>query len=170
MTFARSDLVIAGSSSYVTREVTVAPRALDAWSISLQSKHVRARGRSGVRRGIAAIAAIALAAAACAQGWSYVWCAPMQEARLSCCCPTSHDRDAIRSACCDDRSVPALASAELSGPTSSADAAPLALVLPLSALFGPPPVARELATRPLLAEARAGPAQRVHARHSVFLL
>jgi hypothetical protein len=119
---------------------------------------------------MAVVTAVALAAAACTQGWSYVWCAPMQEVRLSCCCPTSHDRDTIQTACCEDRSVPALASVDLASSRRLAHTAPLVAVLPISARFPPQPIAREIVVRPRLAKARAGPAQRIHARHSVFLL
>jgi hypothetical protein len=120
---------------------------------------------------LASVLAASLAGAAITAGWSFVFCAPMAEARMHCCCPTpSRTADTIARACCDERSVPALPGAETAadGPPETV-AAPLLAVLPLSSLLGglPGDEARLGAT---LREARAGPAERLHRANSVFLL
>lgn len=119
---------------------------------------------------MAAAFAVLFAVAATAQGWSYLWCAPMQQARMSCCCPTSHDHDAIRGVCCDQRTIPALERVDLtSSPPAAADA-PLVAILPRSLLYPAATPVRTSVDRWIDGAARAGPGRRVHAAHSVYLL
>jgi hypothetical protein len=115
--------------------------------------------------------AVVLSVAASTAGWSFVWCAPMSEARLHCCCPSAPSgHDAVSRECCDDRSVPGLPGAELfeSAPPAVLPAA-LAGVLPLDVWLGA--WARiDGALTETDVEARAGPDQRLHAAHSVYLI
>lgn len=121
-------------------------------------------------RVLAGLLATALAGAAVTAGWSFVLCAPMAEARLHCCCPpASRATDVIARACCEDRSVPSVPQVESHESTPRTLAAPLLAVLPLAMLLGGVE-ASSIERAPRGVEARAGPGQRLHATHSVFLL
>ncbi|MDQ3034448.1 MAG: hypothetical protein M3Y87_18715 [Myxococcota bacterium] len=121
-------------------------------------------------RVLAGLLATALAGAAVTAGWSFVVCAPMAEARMHCCCPpASRATDVIARTCCEDRSVPSLPGVDTHESTPKTFAAPLLAVLPLALLLGGfEASAAEQAPRGV--EARAGPGERLHATHSVFLL
>jgi hypothetical protein len=125
----------------------------------------------GLARALALGLSLVVAASALFGGRAYVWCAPMAEARDHCCCPHGHDtHDAWRVDCCDDRQTPSLPSVER-GATATADIPPAALVLVLAlelAFLDPGPDGDERAYA--LRAARAGPRERVHALHSVYLI
>lgn len=124
-------------------------------------------------RALAGALAIVLAAAAGTAGWSYVWCAPMSEARVHCCCPSPSARsqgseDVVSRECCDDRSVPSLPTVDAIDAAPKLVAAPLAGLLPLWAWLG----ALDEGSGEVAPEtsARAGPDQRTHASVSVYLI
>ena len=96
----------------------------------------------------------------------------MSEARVHCCCPSPSARaqghDAVSSACCDDRDVPALASVDSLEQAPRLLAAPLVGLLPLWAWLGALGDASGEVTP--ATSARAGPGQRTHASVSVYLI
>lgn len=133
----------------------------------------RRRLRRLTLRALSGALALVLAAAAATAGWSFVWCAPMSEARVHCCCPSPSVRaqaghDVVSSDCCDERSVPPLASVDALDGAPRLVAAPLLGLLPLWAWLG----ALGEATGEVSPEtsARAGPGLRTHASVSVYLI
>ncbi|UJR78636.1 Hypothetical protein I5071_6670 [Sandaracinus amylolyticus] len=121
-------------------------------------------------RAIAGVLAMVLATAAGTAGWSFVWCAPMSQAQLHCCCPSApRTHDSVSRDCCDERSMPSVPRVDAHDATPRMIAAPLIGVLPLWAWLGGERV-EESAARELDVEARAGPSIRRHASISVFLL
>ncbi len=129
------------------------------------------------------VVALATAASALALGAvggrSYLWCEPMHEARLHCCCPLPDedlaDQDLLSTACCEPRTV-----ADLPYGTDALAQAPIIPApppaLPLVAMgelpepdegwLAAPSRRIGLPSQP----ARAGPGSRLHARCSVYLL
>ncbi|AKF08796.1 hypothetical protein [Sandaracinus amylolyticus] len=122
-------------------------------------------------RAFAGVLAVVLAAAAGTAGWSFVWCAPMSQAQLHCCCPDApRGHDSISRDCCDERSMPGVPRVDAhDDATPRTIAAPLIGVLPLWAWLGAERI-EESSLRGLDVEARAGPSIRRHVSISVFLL
>jgi hypothetical protein len=112
--------------------------------------------------------AFAVVVAACAVGTSrYMWCEQMQEARTGCCCPDAGDHTAVRATCCELRELATLDSSHAQDETPRVYAALPATTVSTLASFDldahrSAPLARVLA--------RDGPSERVHARHSVYLI
>jgi hypothetical protein len=125
---------------------------------------------------LTALSALALGAVG---GRAYLWCAPMGEARLHCCCPAPdedlEDAPLVSRACCEPRTV-----GELLDATDARIAA-------LDLVGAPPPSLPRIVGAPLLEPeldarlapqpprrarhpARAGPGRRLHAQVSVYLL
>jgi hypothetical protein len=120
-------------------------------------------------RVVASLIAMALGGSAITAGWSFVLCAPMARAQMHCCCPApSRAADVISRACCEDVSVPSVPSVETHDSTPKTYAAQLLAVLPLALWLGG--LERDSTRGDAYAEARAGPDERLHAAHSVFLL
>jgi hypothetical protein len=128
---------------------------------------------------IAALTAASVLALGAVGGRAYLWCAPMEQARLHCCCPVDEDLEdvaRIARACCEPRALgelpdgtgPRVAGVDLvlappTEPRASWTAPALAeLRLTLAVV---PPRPREIRPPP-----RDGPGARVHARCSVYLL
>lgn len=101
-------------------------------------------------------------------GLTYVWCAPMREARLACCCPVAPtEGPAVRGRCCEPRAVadaPEGAADRFPPVTSPASLATLAA--PVCSTDPGPDV------RPghPVVRARGSPGLRVHSICSVYLL
>lgn len=126
---------------------------------------------------LTALSALALGAVG---GRAYLWCAPMAEARMHCCCPAPdedlEDAPLVSRACCEPRTV-----GELLDGTDVRVAA-------LDVVGAPAPLAPRLVSVPAAVErdasarvatapprrarhpARAGPGRRLHAQVSVYLL
>lgn len=130
---------------------------------------------------VAALTALAVLALGLHSGLGYTYCVMMERAQPSCCCPKTEapddDTPLLESACCEARLY-----AEL--PAVALEASALATLLDGAAL-APEPV--RLAIAPALRAPRyaqleraiepppqrpprAGPSQRLHRVHSVFLL
>lgn len=128
----------------------------------------------GLRPAVALAVALTTLVLSASSGLGYVWCAPMQQARTHCCCPTptAEERatDRFQVSCCERRELGAMPSG-----TSGAlahhviVAAPCTGVVSLEVAFAAPTLAID-APRTSEHEARAGPGQRTHARHSVYLI
>jgi len=125
-----------------------------------------------MQRTVAAVVAALVVVSAALGGASYLWCVPMARAQAHCCChPTPRQREVplVTTECCESHRNSMLPVA------SSVAAAPIglpavvALVVPL-----PRPIVRGALTvgaaSRTLREARAGPSERRHAIHSVFLI
>jgi hypothetical protein len=128
---------------------------------------------------IAALTAASVLALGAVGGRAYLWCGPMEEARLHCCCPVDEDLEdvaRIARACCEPRRLgvlpdgadPRVAALDLviAPPVSTSPSwAPPALEEPPLALAVVGRAPREIRPPP-----RDGPGARVHARCSVYLL
>lgn len=116
----------------------------------------------------AAAFAVVLASSAGSAALRLLWCPGMQEARIACCCPeVDHERDVLRAPCCEAQATFAHDAVHAQDGTPrvlAASAAPL--VAQLDARAGEPLVQR--ARHEL--RARAGPSERLHARHSIYLV
>lgn len=151
----------------MTGAVTPRIEALDPHGSIAQTRSVR---RTYPLRFLASLVGLALAAHASLAGLSFVWCAPMQAARLSCCCPVPRggDEDRISRTCCEDRTLAQVQSV-IGGERAPALFA--AALVAVASLFdfalGPSSEALAHEHDP---RARAGPGERVHARTSVYLL
>lgn len=131
------------------------------------------RARRALRALTAVLTAGALLSLGVVGGLSYLWCAPMGEARLHCCCPEDDAHEAgttVRRECCEPRVV-----AEL--PAGAADPSPTPPVLPAAPdlvwqlrAADPFVVVARLAPPPPIARARAALPGPVHRACSVFLL
>ncbi|GAB4203513.1 MAG: hypothetical protein OHK0013_17660 [Sandaracinaceae bacterium] len=131
------------------------------------------------RLSIAVITAASALALGAVGGRAYLWCAPMEEARLHCCCPVDEDlEDVARIArtCCEPRAIgdlldgtdPRIASLGLviaPPATEPVRWSPRLEVEPSLALAVPARRPREIRPPP-----RDGPGERLHARCSVYLL
>lgn len=119
-----------------------------------------------LKRLLAAAFGIVLAVGAGTATARFMWCAGMQTARISCCCPV--ERDAMRAPCCEQQQTFTQdgVQASESNPRILA-AAPAPIVALLEALEDEP-AARPRAEHSL--HARAGPSERLHAVNSIYLL
>jgi len=140
---------------------------------------VRALRISLVLRVVALATAASALALGAVGGRSYLWCEPMHEARLHCCCPLPDedlaDQDLVSVACCEPRTV-----ADLPSGTDARAQAPVVPApppaLPVVAMLEPPALDEGWLTAPSRRialpsqPARAGPGRRLHARCSVYLL
>lgn len=122
----------------------------------------------------AALTAVATLALASVAGLGFLWCAPMAEARLHCCCPPDEveEGDVVERLCCERRETADMPSGRLANAPEliAHPAAPLPVVV----TFDPRPnvtasIPRRPARRPM-SRARGSPATRVHAACSVYLL
>ncbi len=101
-------------------------------------------------------------------GLTYVWCAPMREARLACCCPVERsEAPAARGRCCEPREV-------ADAPEGAADQSPpVASPASLATLAAPvcptDPGVESPPAHPVV-RARGSPGLRVHSICSVYLL
>lgn len=136
------------------------------------------RGPLWARR-LVAMAAVALVAfVTMAQGYGYIWCAPMQRVMSRPCCPQAHaDADAeahhgpsVEAPCCEGRRVGSLPAAD--APTVAYGAiAPAPFLLLLSALWfvltgAPRALVR---ARGRLHPVRAGPRPKLFLLHAQWL-
>ena len=131
------------------------------------------RARRMSARALATVVAVATLFVGASSGLSYLWCAPMQQARAHCCCPApsaeeaAHDRVGIQ--CCERRDIGTLASGVTHVSSHAVVPTPLVAILPLEDVFRAPVLASTVG-RSDRREARAGPRQRPHALHSVYLI
>lgn len=105
-------------------------------------------------------------------GLGYVWCAPMGEARLHCCCPVDEAADTtdlIGRHCCEGRELAELP-AGLADPSSDASVLPAAPLVVVWLPVQPGPDRPRVATTLPTARARGGPGSRVHRDCSVYLI
>lgn len=118
---------------------------------------------------------LATFSAAGSQGWVWLWCEPMAEARLHCCCPEDPDADETASVarpCCEPRvgeGLPVLTTDERrdASPTLVLAPAPAHGWLAPSVEFLP---RASISAAPRGSSARAGPRVRLHALVSVYLV
>lgn len=125
-------------------------------------------------RGLAAVVtAVAMLTLGVFGGMTYLWCAPMQEARLHCCCPEEEGdatQEMVRRECCEARVVANLPAGAAADPSPTPLVAPPALDLTwLAALDVLLPADDGVAVRGR-ERARAGPRLRLHRRYSVDLV
>jgi hypothetical protein len=119
---------------------------------------------------MAGLVALALAITAATAGLGFVWCAPMQSARLSCCCPHDAALDLrIGRDCCEERTLEGLDVVERPERAPQVIASPRVALLPLSSRIAPLEIDAR-AGEPERRSARAGPSARLHANVSVFLI
>lgn len=138
-----------------------------------RSKRLRTRCQRVAVHALATIVAVATLFVGASSGLDYLWCAPMEQARAHCCCPAptreeaAHDRIGVQ--CCEVKALGTLAS----GVTHTRDRvvfdSPLVAILPLAQVFDAPVFVSAI-RRAEPREARAGPRQRPHALHSVYLI
>ena len=109
-------------------------------------------------------------------GLSYLWCAPMGEARLHCCCPEDEDarsHETVRRLCCETREMAELPAARIDhGADLAVPTAPMVAVLPVVPQLRAPErraLALTPAPRPVV-RVRGSPVRRVHSDCSVYLL
>ena len=104
-------------------------------------------------------------------GLGFVWCEPMQSARLSCCCPHELAFDLrVSRECCEERVLDGLDDIERTERAPRTAASPLVAILPRDMVLEPIGVAPAALDR-RDPSARAGPPGfRLHARISVFLI
>lgn len=121
-----------------------------------------------VKRLLAAAFGVVLAFGAGSATARFLWCAPMEQARLACCCPVEHERETWRAPCCEaqERFSHEAVQAEDNSPRIVA-AAPAPLVALLE-MVDREPSAHARADHSL--HARAGPSERLHAIHSIYLI
>ena len=128
----------------------------------------RLRARLLIRT-LAGACGLFVAVGACAAIPSYLWCTSSEQMHLTCCCPElDGDRDALRAPCCESRS------------NTSPDATRAPDAAPRIGLAAATVIVAVLEWRAVLSEAsqhpdrdtlaRAGPRDRLHARHSIYLL
>lgn len=98
----------------------------------------------------------------------FLWCPEMQKAHLTACCTQAdHDRSTVQAPCCEEQPTFAPDTTQAHEGTPRILAASAA---PQVALFGPFLDGPAVRSTPLLIEARAGPAKRLHAENSTYLL
>ncbi|MBZ0115787.1 MAG: hypothetical protein K8H88_02245 [Sandaracinaceae bacterium] len=119
-------------------------------------------------RALAALLAMLVGVASGTATLRLLWCAPMHEARLTCCCPTSGpDTCEIGHACCEAQeraAIPDTTARDAHDTIAAPSYAPFPALVVLDARED-----RALARRAAVV-ARAGPGLRVHARASVYLI
>lgn len=120
---------------------------------------------------VTAAATLALASVA---GLGFLWCAPMEEARLHCCCPAgdAEERDVLERHCCERREAADMPSARLAAAFDLGAHPPAPL--PAVVLLEPRPITQHTPAlrsgpRPI-SRARGSPERRLHAVCSVYLL
>ena len=125
---------------------------------------------------VAILTATSIFALGTVGGLSYLWCAPMGEARLHCCCPEDEDarsHETVRRLCCETREMAELPSARIDhGAELAVPTAPALAVLPVLSQVREP-VGRALAFGPAprpVVRVRGSPGRRVHSDCSVYLL
>jgi len=139
--------------------------------------HAQPVARSRLALGLVAVfTATSLFALGSVSGLSYLWCAPMGEARLHCCCPEDEDARAhatVRPLCCESRELAELPSARLDPSVdlvlASGPEIPALLVSPPRIEAETRVLALAPAARPVV-RARGSPGRRVHSDCSVYLL
>lgn len=120
-------------------------------------------------RALTPLLAAGVVFAAATGGSSFLWCEAMGEALSECCCPHAPSAHAtIARTCCESRSVPSLPGVDSTESAPRTFAAPLAAIVSASLLIESF-AAADIAA-PIRLEARAGPRERLHATHSVYLL
>ena len=124
--------------------------------------------RESVIRAISVASLIIVAIGAATTTTRWIWCEPMQEARLGCCCPRTGAEDLMRAPCCESIGTlaPAAAHATETPPRIAA-----AILAPVLAVVEIAPRASDVDARRARDYARAWPpGERIHAKIAVFLL
>lgn len=147
-------------------------------------KEQRGKKRSGWTRWLAAGFLVAFVASSALAGFAFVWCIPLGQAKLACCCHVATQLDGAQSLdtgapklapapCCEVRKVDALTSAETPRHALPDIAAPAVCVLPPAQALFPAPAghAAPLFAAPApLPEGRAPPLIQLYKRHLRFLI
>lgn len=121
---------------------------------------------------LAVLAATATLVSGAVAGLGYVWCAPMSQASLHCCCPVDDDADTtdlIGRHCCEGRELADLP-AGLADPSSDASVLPAAPHVVGWLPVQPGPGQPRVAPPSPAVRARGRPGGRVHRECSVYLI
>lgn len=124
---------------------------------------------------VAILAAATTFGVGAVSGLSYVWCGPMGEARLRCCCPVDEELKAesvVRRLCCEGRELAELPPGLVDDTTDASPPTALpatSMPIPSWPRLAAGPVERMRIARPA-GRARASPARCIHRDCSVYLL